>query len=165
MKAPICRACAIGETLCPSCQSKLSSGAISRLDVDISRILYKINEQHNLSLASFTRALDAGAQVLVFTDAEPGVLIGRGGRVVSALSAALGRRVRVLSESGDARRRLEDLLSPVKIGGINEAYIAGRTLMRIRLSKEDERLLPLDVRALEPLVSKWMGKPIEFVFE
>jgi transcription antitermination factor NusA-like protein len=85
--------------------------------------------------------------------------------VVSALSAALGRRVRVLSENGDARRRLEDLLSPVKIGGINEAYSSGQTLMRIRLSKGDERLLPLDVRALEPLVSKWMGKPVEFVFE
>ncbi|VVB57276.1 NusA-like KH domain protein [uncultured archaeon] len=165
MQTPICRPCAIGDKLCPACQSKLGSGAMSKLDVDISRILYKINEQHNLSIASFSHALDAGGQVLIFTPGEPGVLIGRGGKVVSALAAALGRRVRIVSESGDQRRSLEDLLSPVKVIGINEAFHAGTAIARIRLAKEDESRLKLDVRSLEPLVSKWMGKKAEFVFE
>ena len=103
--------------------------------------------------------------MLVFTDTEPGVLIGRGGKVVSALSAALGKRVRVIAESGDARRSLEDLISPVKISGINEVYHAGEAQLRIRIAKEDEGDLRVDVRKLEPLVGKWMGKPVEFVFE
>ena len=165
MQTPICRPCAISDSLCSSCQSKLSSGSISKLDVDVSRILYRVNEQHNLSLASFSHALDCGAQVLLFTPGEPGVLIGRGGRVVSALSAALGRPVRIVSEQGDPRRSLEDLLSPVKIIGINETYRAGAPLLHIRLNKEEEGYLRIDVRALQPLVSKWMGKPVEFVFE
>ena len=165
MQTPICRPCAISDSLCPACQSKLASGALSKLDVDVSRILYKINEKHNLSLASFSHALNADGQVLVFTPGEPGVLIGRGGQVVSALSAALGKRVRIVSESGDARRSLEDLLSPVKILGINESYHGGQACLRIRLSVEDEARLRVDVRPLSSLVSKWMGKPVEFVFE
>jgi len=165
MKTPICQPCGWGKPLCSDCQGKLSAGAISTLDVEVSRLLYKINEQHNLSLASFTHALDLGDQVLVFTDTEPGVLIGRGGKVVSALSAALGKRVRIIAESGDARRSLEDLISPVKVAGINEAYRGGETRIRIRIAKGDEGNLRMDVRKLEPLVSKWMGKPVEFVFE
>ena len=165
MKTPICSSCGWGRPLCSADQEKLASGAISKLDVEVSRILYKINEQHNLSLASFTHSLDVGEHVLIFTDGEAGVLIGRGGKVVSSLSAALGKRVRIISEKNDARRSLEDLLAPVKISGINEVFQAGGARLRIRLAKEDERLLSLDVRALEPLVSKWMGKPVEFVFE
>ena len=165
MKTPICQPCGWGSSLCPVCTEKLASGAISPLDVEVSRILYKINEQHNLSLASFTHAMDMGEQVLVFTDTEPGVLIGRGGKVVSALSAALGKRVRIISQNGDGRRSLEDLLMPVKIAGINEFFHDGEARLKIRLMKEDQSRLSVDIRPLQPLVSKWMGKPVEFVFE
>lgn len=165
MQTPLCQKCAWSESLCQSCSAKLSGGAMSDLDVEVSRILYKINELHNITAAQFSHALDVGDGVLVFTPGEAGLLIGRGGKVVSALSAALGKRVRIVSESGGARKSLEDLLTPAKILGINEAFHAGRASLHIRLSKNDEKLLRIDVRKLEPLVSKWMGKPAEFVFE
>lgn len=138
---------------------------MSDLDVEVSRILYKINELHNITAAQFSHAIDLGDAVLVFTPGEAGLLIGRGGKVVSALSAALGKRVRIVSQSGDARKSLEDLITPAKILGINESFHAGVASLHIRLSKSDEKLLRIDVRKLEPLVAKWMGKPVEFVFE
>lgn len=151
--------------MCPSCDAKRGSGEMSDLDIEVSRILHKINELHNITAAQFSHAIDLGDAVLVFTPGEAGLLIGRGGKVVSALSAALGKRVRVVSERGDARKSLEDLITPAKILGINESFHAGSTRLSIRLAKSDEKLLRIDVRKLEPLVAKWMGKPVVFVFE
>jgi transcription antitermination factor NusA-like protein len=166
MRTPICRPCAIGNSLCPACQAKLSSGEISELDIEVSRIIYKVNEFYNLSLASFTHAIDVGEQVIIFTDGEPGVLIGRGGRVISAISSALGKRARVVSQSPDARRMLEDLIFPAKIIGINESYSAsGESWLLIRVKKEGLKLARMDISKLEPIVSRWMNKPIKFAFE
>ncbi len=165
MQTPLCQKCAWSESLCPSCDAKRGSGEMSDLDIEVSRILHKINELHNITAAQFSHAIDLGDAVLVFTPGEAGLLIGRGGKVVSALSAALGKRVRVVSERGDARKSLEDLITPAKILGINESFHAGSTRLSIRLAKSDEKLLRIDVRKLEPLVAKWMGKPVVFVFE
>ena len=138
---------------------------MSNLDIEVSRILYKINEQHNITMAQFSHAADLGEVVLVFTPGEAGLLIGRGGKVVSALSSALGKRVRIVTESGDARKSLEDLITPAKVLGINEVWSDGKEKMRVRLAKEDEPYLKVKPAHLEELVSRWMGKPIEVVFE
>jgi transcription antitermination factor NusA-like protein len=165
MKTPICDACARGEALCVSCQSKLNSGQISKLDIEVAQILCKINETHNLSAASFTRALDLGRVALILTDGEPGVLIGRGGSVVSALSSALGRKVRIVQFSGDVKKSIADIIAPARLLGINSVYVSGGEKLKVRIPRADLRALPVHIETLEPILKDWLGKSVELSFE
>jgi hypothetical protein len=61
---------------------------------------------------------------------------------------------------------LEDLIFPAKIIGINESYSAsGESWLLIRVKKEGLKLARMDISKLEPIVSRWMNKPIKFAFE
>ncbi len=165
MKTPICDACARGEALCSICQAKLSGGKITKLDIDVAQILCKINETHNLSASSFSRALDLGRVALILTDGEPGLLIGRGGSVVSALSAALGKKVRIVQFSGDLKKSIADIIAPARLLGINSVFVAGGEKLKVRIPRADLRDLPVHIETLEPILQNWLGKPVELVFE
>lgn len=166
MKTPICDICLREETvICPSCQTKLTLGDITKLDFEVARILYKINESYNISSASFSRALDMGKIVLVLTNGEVGLLIGRDGRVVSAISSALGRKVRIAQFSGDLRKTIADIITPARLLGINSVWAGGGEKMRVRIPRADLRELPVPIETIEPILQNWLGKPVELVFE
>ncbi len=165
METPICGTCAKTEELCSACRSKLKQGEITELDVQVSELLYKINEEHNLSLASFSRAIDLGKVVLILTKGEVGILIGREGKVVSRLSSALGKRVRIAQHSGDVKKTIGDIITPAKLLGINTIYAQGGQFYRIRVPKSDQHALPIDIPSLEKVLNSIMGAQVQISFE
>jgi transcription antitermination factor NusA-like protein len=165
METPICGICAKSEELCSGCRAKLRTGEITELDVQVSELLYKINEEHNLSLASFTRAIDLGKVVLILTKGEVGILIGRQGKVVSQLSSALGKRVRIAQHSGDVKKTIGDIITPAKLLGVNTIYSASGQHYRIRVLKSDQRVLPIDIPSLEKVLNSIMGAQVQISFE
>lgn len=168
MKTPLCDACrreGSVAAICPDCRSRIARGEITALDAEVSQILFRINETHNISAARFSRALDMGRVVLLLTDGEAGLLIGREGRVVSAISSALGRKVRIVESTGDVRKSISDILTPARLLGINSAWVAGRERLRVRISKSDERTLPVDADTVRKVIGGWMGKEVELLFE
>lgn len=165
METPICGICAKSETLCSGCKAKLKSGKITELDIQISSLLYKINEEHNLSLASFERAVDLGKVVLIFTKGDVGVLIGKEGKVVSKLSSALGKRVRIAQHSGDVKKTISDIIMPVRLLGVNTIFSPQGDYYRVRVPKSDLYAMPIDITSLEKILKSIMDAKVEISFE
>lgn len=165
METPICGICARGEELCPECRNKLRAGRISELDVQVSQLLCRINEEHNLSLASFERAVDIGRVVLILTKGDVGVLIGKEGKVVSRLSSALGKRVRVAQSAGDKKKTIEDIILPARLLGINTVYSPTGESYRIRVMRQDAHSLPMDAGSLEGVLQSIMNAKVAISFE
>lgn len=165
MITPICKGCAWAKSLCPECKQKADSGIISPLDVEISRVLYRINENHNISRATFLSSLDFGDAVIIFTDSEPGILIGRQGKVVSAISLALNRKVRVIKKDGDVKRRISDLISPARLIGVNAFFSEGKEKIKVRISPPAGKRLYLEPSTLQSVIKSWMEKDVEITIE
>jgi len=165
MITPICKSCAWAKTLCPQCSQELNSGNISNLDVEISRILYRINETHNISRASFCKSINFSNVVVILTDCEPGLLIGKRGIVVSAISHALNRRVRILRKDSDVKRLISDLISPAKLVGINSVYSNKSEKFKIRIQNDPKSPLYLDVPTLQSVIKSWLKKDVELFIE
>jgi transcription antitermination factor NusA-like protein len=165
MKTPVCGTCVMTSSLCVACQKKMKEGSISKLDVEVAQILYKINERHNISDASFVKAVDLGRVVLITTDGNVGLLIGRGGSVVSQISAALNKQVRIVEHSADIRKSISDMITPAKLLGINTVWHDGREKLKIRLHNKDAHHLPIDAQTLEGVIKGWLGKEAIITFE
>ncbi|MFH0927412.1 MAG: KH domain-containing protein [Candidatus Micrarchaeota archaeon] len=165
MLTPICKSCAWTKALCPECRQKADAGAIKPLDIEISRILYRINETHNISRASFLNSADFGDVVIILTDSEPGILIGRRGKVVSAISLALGRKVRVVKKDNDIKRLVSDLVSPARLIGINASFSDGQEKLKVRICPPPGKRLYIGKETLQSVIKSWIEKDVEVFIE
>lgn len=165
MKTPICEEDIREGRLCARCEGKMEKGELGRLDFEVARILHRINQRKNITAASFTRCIDLGRMVVILTEGEPGVLIGRNGTVVSELSHALGKRVRIAQSSTDAKKTVEDLLAPARVLGINTAYQQGAEKTKVRIAKESIHSLPADVETLGKAIKTVLRQDVAIVFE
>lgn len=165
MKIPICEICAKSTALCSGCEEKLKAGRLSELDVKISRLLEKLAETHNMQGADFYKAVDLDKLVLVLTKGDVGVLIGKEGRVVSEISNAVGKKVRIAEVSGDMRKTVSDVLVPVRVLGINTIFGDGKQKYRVRLPRNEMRQLPADVKTLEKALGQLFDAEVMIAFE
>jgi transcription antitermination factor NusA-like protein len=166
MKTPICELCAASGSLCNNCESRLSSGALSQLDVEVSRLLYKYRSHFSLDDVELAQILNMGRLVILVTSSDAGLLIGKKGRVVNALSKDLGMKIRIVQKTGDVKRMVEELLLPVRITGMNLVYKqGGEQEYRVRIHSQDVPRLPSDLIALEAALHKLTGQKISVALE
>jgi transcription antitermination factor NusA-like protein len=165
MNTPVCDSDLKSGELCPSCRKKLGEGKISQLDFDIARILFKINDRYNISNASFYKALDLGRVVLVLTHGEVGLLIGKHGKVVSEISSALGKKVRIAEASGDVKKTVADIIMPARLLGINKVFHNGQEVTKVRIAQSDVALLPLDQKSLDTVLRSLLEDSVVVTFE
>jgi len=151
--------------LCPQCAHLKKTGIISDSDVEVSRILHRINEKHNISEAHLSRTIPFDGTMLLLTRSEPGMLIGKGGKVVAEISSATGKKVRIIREGRDERRMISDLILPARLLGINTRYSDGRQSMVLRVAKADRHKLFVDALMIKSLIKDWLKKDIDIVFE
>jgi len=165
MKLPICETCASSGTLCSDCSSKLSDGRLTELDVSISSHLFKLKDKYDLKAADFTKAIDLGRVVLVLTKGDVGKLIGKEGKVVSEISQAVGKKVRIAEISGDMKKTISDIIAPAQLLGINEVFgIAGKSY-NVRLPSNEMRHLPIDLNSLEKALQSLLDAKVNIKFE
>lgn len=165
MKIPICDLCADSGVLCSGCEGKLKEGKLSPLDVDVSKLLMKLSDRFNLEGVDFYKAIDLDRVVLILTKGDVGVLIGKEGKVVSELSHALGKKVRIAEASGDMRKTISDIVMPAKLLGINVVYKNGKKVYKVRLLRSELRNLPVDLSTLEKALKSLMEDNVSIVFE
>jgi transcription antitermination factor NusA-like protein len=165
MHLPICEICASTGTLCSGCTARLASGRLSEHDVKISNALHSMREKYNLDSADFSKAIDLGGFVLVLTRGDVGKLIGKEGKVVSAISGSIGKRVRIAELGGDMKKTIADILTPAKLLGINKVFSAGKRGYKVRISSRDFRNLPMDVPSLEKALYSLLDANVKVVFE
>ncbi|MCX8175361.1 MAG: KH domain-containing protein [Candidatus Micrarchaeota archaeon] len=165
MKTPVCDSDVKAGQLCESCKRRLAEGKITQLDFEVAKILYGINERYNISAASFSKALDLGRVVLILTEGEVGILIGKQGKVVLELSEALGKKVRIAEMQGDVKKTIADIVAPVRLLGVNKIFHEGRELTKVRLAKSDMAQLPIDIPSLESALCSLLEEKVAIAFE
>ncbi len=148
MKGPLCEECIKSGVLCEECSKKLENKEISELDIEVARLLYKLEKRDLVRGASFERAHLIGNLIVISTKGRVGTLVGKGGRVVRLLSHELNKKVRVVSVS-NMKSMLADLISPAKIQGINIVYKPSGEQTKVIISHEDKYKLIAPRETLE----------------
>jgi transcription antitermination factor NusA-like protein len=163
MRTPICKDCAWNEKLCTSCSKKLADGKISPLDVEVTKILYKINETQNISNAEFSKAYEI-ENVVIIESHTPGLLIGKRGRIISLISLALQKKVRIIRDGSDIKSKIADFVYPLKLLGLNTTWYEGNEIVKIRLEKSSTPLF-IPEQTLTKILKEWLKKDIQIYYE
>lgn len=152
MVLPVCDVCLKSGMLCQGCENKLKSGEITQIDLDIAKLLYKVGD----GKIGFKKTIEIGDVVIIVTEKDQvGKLIGKGGKIVRAISKKIGKKVRVVGENSDLKSVSTDILAPARISGINIVYGKdGKEKYKIRVMKEDARRIPAKLSLLNDIIQK-----------
>lgn len=164
MKSPICEVCLKSGIMCPGCEDKLKTGAINQYDIEIAKLLYRLEQRALLDHASFERTVVLDDVLLVLTQGSVANLIGRGGRIVRLLSRELGKKVRIVGVSKDIRAVVQDLVLPARVYGINVLYTPEGEEYTIVIPKEDRKRIVMDELTLRKAIYSIFQKNINFDF-
>ena len=162
MTLPICNICAKTGVLCSACESKLEEGKISELDVELSKILFKLGNGE----IGFERAIDTKNFIVILTKKENvGKIIGKSGDNIRQLSKNFGKQIRVIG-TGDLNEMIYDFIAPARIISVNTVYKPdGTTLQRVRINKKDRKKLRMGIKEIEKLISSLTNSNVEISFE
>lgn len=152
MVLPVCDVCLKSGMLCQGCENKLKSGEITQIDLDIAKLLYKVGD----GKIGFKKTIEIGDVVIIVTEKDQvGKLIGKGGKIVRAISKKIGKKVRVVGENSDLKSVSTDILAPARISGINIVYGKdGKEKYKIRIMREDARRIPAKLSLLNDIIQK-----------
>ncbi len=168
MKTPICEVCLKSGILCPGCQQKLDKGEVSELDVKIARALHKASARNKeVKDVRFDKSIVIGDLAILLTDKKDvPVLMGKGGKVLKAISNQIKMNVRVLGDLKDPRSVADDLIRPARLLGVNTVFaVDGTKRYKIRIAKEDSQKVPLSLADLQALIARLTGQEVSVVFE
>jgi transcription antitermination factor NusA-like protein len=166
--APICEICLKTGILCSNCENRLERGEITKLDVEVAKLLYQLGTRFKgLKDVDFKKAIEIEDMViLLIRKGGAGTLIGKGGKIVKSISKKLDKRVRIIEDSKSNRGIAQDLLSPVRVLGINILFLPdGREKFKIVVPKRDASRLPSTVTALQNILKYLTGKEMIISFE
>ncbi|MEZ0393487.1 MAG: transcription elongation factor [Desulfurococcaceae archaeon] len=165
MRYPLDKVCVKSGVLCEVCRRKVESGVVSESELPVMRALMTLEEK--------SKALRKGEYVKSYTLDDEVLVMLRGewergelDEVAKALSDALGKRVKVIVDSADRRRIVEQVVSPASLMGVDEVWLPnGIQLVRVRISRRDKRFLRGREREYEELLSSLVGSRVRLSFE
>jgi len=167
MRTPICEICLKSGILCPGCQEKVTTGEITQLDVEISKILHKIDTQYGLpkDFQFLKSYVFDDLLIIVVGKNDVGNIVGKGGKILKILQKELNNKIRVIESTDNVRKILEDLLYPARIVGINIIYLPDGERKRVRISHEDRKRLPIDLEKAKDIIKVLTGEEITITID
>ncbi|HIH16324.1 MAG TPA: transcription elongation factor NusA [Candidatus Diapherotrites archaeon] len=165
MKFPLCEQCIEAEELCPACEQLLREGKITALDVAVSHLLGRLKRKLSLENADFVKALDLGKLVVIVATGKIGVFIGRKGRIVTEVSRELGRKVRVIEQTSDEKKMVQDLVGKAQVLGINKVFSPAGQEYKVVVAKKDAPRLVSGKARLEEAIRQLLGAKATIAFE
>lgn len=168
VNTPICSFCAQTGMLCQSCQRKMDDGTITQDDVTLARELIKLENQFpqlkELTLLRIIHSPDFN--ILVVEKGNIPSLIGPKGRILKILENTINKRLRVIEKGSNYIKVIEDLLSPLRVLGINKIFLpTGETVQKVRIQRGKGIRIKYETEELEKLVYNITGKLVRFSFE
>ncbi|MEM0313888.1 MAG: hypothetical protein QXY34_05645 [Candidatus Bathyarchaeia archaeon] len=153
--------------LCQKCSSKVRSGEVTELDLNIARLLLSLEETYpSLQNVYFHKAVDAGKTLAIIVGkGDAPRLLGQGGKIIRTLGEKTGKNIRVLEHGVDDRKFLEDLFAPFSIVTINTIWLPdGTTETRVILRRKGGRMRGFDVESLKNIAQKIRGMTLRVEF-
>ncbi|MBI4044858.1 MAG: hypothetical protein HY392_04065 [Candidatus Diapherotrites archaeon] len=145
------------EDLCIECKKKLSSSEITELEVVVSRALGKISKNAPITNAQFHRAIELEDVIVLLCSGNLGSFIGKQGRSVAELSKILGKKARIIENTKNEKKTIQDLIGSCRIIGIEKKFAPGSTQTVIHILKEDENKLSASRDSLEKGLERVLG--------
>ncbi|MEM2920957.1 MAG: hypothetical protein QXF26_01410 [Candidatus Bathyarchaeia archaeon] len=167
MKTTLCNFCIKSGVLCPSCQEKVRSGQVTQTDIQVSKLLLKLEEKYpSIQKVDFRGAYEAdNVLAVVVGDAASKRILVEGGKIIREMSEVTGKKIRLFEYKGDTRRFLEELFFPVPITTINRIWLPdGSQETRVVLAGRSRRL-PLKADVLQALARRIRGITLRIAFE
>lgn len=167
VKTPLCAFDIRSGIFCSKCQEKIRLGEVTQKDIDVARLLMKLEDKFpELQEVTFYKTVEAGEVLAVLVDhGDVSRMLSHGGKVIRTLSDELGKRIRILESKGDLRGFLEDLFFPLSIVSINTIWVPdGSTEIRVILSGR-QRSLPIDINSVKKLAQEARGIVLRVDFE
>ncbi|NVM52800.1 MAG: hypothetical protein HWN66_03785 [Candidatus Helarchaeota archaeon] len=165
---PICKICAKTEVLCNSCETKLETGEITQLDIDLANYLTELEARFSsLKNANFYKSIDVGSVLIVLVGTgEISSFIGPRGKVIKLLQEKFGKNIRIIEKITDLKKIIEDLIVPAELLGMNKIYLpTGEIESKARLKWGDENRLPANPEVLEEVIYRLTNERIRIAFE
>ena len=164
METPLCTVCLNSDILCAGCSRRLASGEITETTVRTARALNALAEKApSLREASLKTVLETPTHLLLIVSrGSAGKLVGKGGVVAKGLREALGKSIRVIEETTDARLFLQNILFPIPVLGVGVRYANGSETLSVRVQR---RRLPLSAEAVASIALQVLKKPVELTVQ
>ena len=157
----LCKVCLTSDMLCSVCSRHVDSGAIKKIDVDLSRALYKISKESGFEI-DFVDTVESNGRIFVIVESKYAArFIGPGGRTIKKLVEAVGRPIKMLERAEGSDKHIIEKLIAAQIIGINKVYTQSGEAMKVRI---DRRYMK-NVQPLADVAGKVLGRKISFVFE
>ena len=163
MKLPICVFDAKTGMLCSNCKMKLENGEITKLDVEISKVLVKNASNKTMQKSKFYNAIDTPNLTIIIGDSalKEGL---QNKQIEDAMKKISGKNFEVVVKEGTIKDTLSSLFAPVEVFGIDEIFVPdGTKEIRINL-RGSEKDLPLTSEQLILISSKVTSSLIRLSF-
>ncbi|MEM2929410.1 MAG: hypothetical protein QW797_00865 [Thermoproteota archaeon] len=155
MKIPFCDFCVKSGSLCQKCKELIDSGRNSALDLTLSRILLEeAGRMHELDKVEFRKAYAEDDFLLVLSNNE-GVKVFRDREELKErIRRETGvEKVIVVDYRKDQKRKLEELVYPLRIVGLSKVWLPGN-MMEFKILIEGGELDDKRLQKLEKLAKK-----------
>ena len=163
MKLPICVFDAKTGMLCSNCKMKLENGEITKLDVEISKVLVKNASNKTMQKSKFYNAIDTPNLTIIIGDSalKEGL---QNKQIEDAMKKISGKNFEVVVKEGTIKDTLSSLFAPVEVFVIDEIFVPdGTKEIRINL-RGSEKDLPLTSEQLILISSKVTSSLIRLSF-
>jgi transcription antitermination factor NusA-like protein len=157
VKTSLCSFCLKSGILCSKCQAKLKSGEVSETDLKIARLLLSLEATNpTLQDVCFLKAVETGdVMALIVGRGDLQRFFGQGRKIIKILEEKVGKSIRILEESTDDRKFLEDLFAPLSIITINTIWLPdGTTETRVILRRRGRAPPPIKVDAVKEIARR-----------
>lgn len=153
--------------LCEECAERVENGKIQQSEIDLARAMYDLKPEFKaLRNVEVEKAFDLGeVTFIVVPNGQGGKIIGKGGRVVRALSESLQRRLRIIEQDVDEHKTIKTIISPVKLNSVNVLYTQEGEKYRIKVPEKELSMLPMDINDATKTISILTGKTAEIIGE
>ncbi|MBE9391724.1 transcription elongation factor NusA [Fervidicoccus fontis] len=168
MKIPLDYICVKTGVLCPRCQRLVDSGKVDKKEIPVMKALIELEEEKEFKFLkdlNYIRTIwsEDLCVIVVKSDTQSQYQLKK---VAKALSEKLNVRVQIVEDTRDLKKLASELLSPVRIVGVNTIWLPdGTTEYVIRISKYDARALPTKVEVLEDVFHKLFKSPAKIKME
>ncbi|MCC7569748.1 hypothetical protein KO465_00180 [Candidatus Micrarchaeota archaeon] len=145
-------------------RKKLREGKLSKVDLDVTKAVYEVAKEKNLTDVGFERAVEIGDVIIISTQKQDvGLLIGKGGSVAAALSYKLNKKIRIIEHSDNPHKLISDLIKPALLKGINVKYAKEGKIWRVRIDNKNK--LPMNEETLQLALKQFFTSNVEITYD
>ncbi len=164
MKTAICDADLKRSSLCETCKKKLDEGEITELDIGASRLFAKMSKKLYFGDTEFKKAIDLSDLIVLVCVGNIGVIIGKGGKNVAALTNEFGKKVRVIERTADEKKMIQDLVGEARVLGVNKIFSTEGREHKILIKKSDKDKMATNEENLKKGLESLLDTNVKIMF-